>query len=57
MVLLRCFDDTFSQVVHARTSYRFDEIRWGYRFMPAFHNDESGALILDLAKMDDVFKV
>ncbi len=57
MVLLRGFDDTFSQVVHSRRSYRFDEIQWGYRFTPAFHNDENGALILDLAKMDDIFKV
>jgi inward rectifier potassium channel len=57
MVLLRGFDDTFSQVVHSRYSYRFDEILWGYRFMPAFHNDENGHLVLDLAKMDDIFKV
>ena len=57
MVLIRGFDDTFSQVVNARFSYRYDEILWGYRFTPAFHNDESGALVLDLTKMDDVFKV
>lgn len=56
MVLLRGFDDTFSQVVNARFSYRFDEIRWGYRFVPAFHNDENGHLVLDLTKMDHVFK-
>jgi inward rectifier potassium channel len=57
MVLLRGFDDTFSQVVNARFSYRFDEILWGYRFMPAFHNDENGHLVLDLAKMDDITRV
>lgn len=54
MVLVRAFDDTFSQVVNARTSYRFDEILWGYRFQPAFHHDDAGHLELDLAKMDDV---
>ncbi len=54
MVLIRAFDDTFSQVVNARTSYRFDEILWGYRFQPAFHHDDAGHLELDLAKMDDV---
>jgi len=54
MVLIRAFDDTFSQVVNARTSYRFDEIAWGYRFQPAFHHDDGGHLELDLAKMDDV---
>jgi inward rectifier potassium channel len=57
LVLIRGFDDTFSQVVNARFSYRFDEIRWGYRFMPAFHNDEDGHLVLDLTKMDDTYKV
>jgi inward rectifier potassium channel len=57
MVLLRGFDDTFSQVVNSRFSYRFDEILWGYRFTPAFHNDENGHLVLDLSKMDDVYKV
>ena len=57
MVLFRSFDDTFSQVVNARFSYRFDEILWGYKFAPAFHNDENGHLVLDLSKMDDVNKV
>jgi inward rectifier potassium channel len=56
MVLLRGFDDTFGQVVNARFSYRFDEILWGYRFVPAFHNDENGHLVLELAKMDHVLK-
>jgi len=54
MVLIRGFDDTFSQVVNARSSYRYDEILWGQRFAPAFHNDQDGHLVLDLAKMDDV---
>ena len=49
MVLLRGFDDTFSQVVNARFSYRFDEILWGYSFTPAFHHDENGHLVLDRA--------
>ncbi len=57
MVFLRVFDDTFSQVVHSRFSYRFDEILWGYKFSPAFHNDENGHLVLDLSKMDHVIKV
>ena len=54
MVLIRGFDDTFNQVVNARSSYRYDEILWGYHFRPAFENDEEGRLVLDLAKMDDV---
>ena len=53
LVLIRGFDDTFSQVVNARTSYRHDEIL-GIPVPPAFHNDEHGHLVLDLSKIDDV---
>jgi inward rectifier potassium channel len=52
MVLIKGFDDTFSQVVNARYSYRFDEILWGARFLPAFHNDDNGHLVLDLQRID-----
>ena len=52
MVLIKGFDDTFSQVVNARYSYRFDEIAWGERFLPAFHNDDHGHLVLDLERID-----
>lgn len=52
LVLIRGFDDTFNQVVNARCSYRYDEIEWGRRFLPAFHNDERGRLVLDLEKID-----
>ena len=54
LILIRGFDDTFNQLVNARSSYRYDEILRGYRFRPAFHNDNDGRLVLDLAKMDDV---
>ena len=53
LILVRGYDDTFSQVVHAQYSYRFDEIVWGERFTPAFHIDERGDLVLDLDKVSD----
>ena len=53
LVLINGFDDTFSQVVHARTSYRFDEILWGRRFVPAFSADERGELVLSLDRIDE----
>lgn len=52
-ILLKAFDDTFSQTVHSRTSYMFDEIVWGARFKPAFERDEEGRLMLNLDKIDD----
>jgi len=52
LILLQGFDDTFSQVVHARYSYRHDEIAWGAKFLPAFHVDKEGDLVLDLEQID-----
>jgi inward rectifier potassium channel len=57
LVLIRGFDDTFNQVINARSSYRFDEILWGWRFEPAFHNDEHGRLVLDLGRISAARKV
>ena len=53
LVLITGFDDTFNQVVNARTSFRWDEIVWGVRFVPAFSADERGELVLDLGKIND----
>ncbi|WP_214070859.1 ion channel [Mucilaginibacter sp. dw_454] len=52
-VLLKAFDDTFSQTVHSRTSYMHDEMVWGAKFKPAFDRDEEGKLLLNLDKIDD----
>ncbi|HTP88012.1 MAG TPA: ion channel [Bryobacteraceae bacterium] len=49
LILIKGFDDTFSQVVNARYSYRYDEIVWGAKFAPAFRIDEAGDIVLDLA--------
>jgi inward rectifier potassium channel len=52
-ILLRAFDDTFSQTVHARTSYQHDDVIWGAKFNPIFNRDANGGLILDLSKIND----
>lgn len=52
-ILLRAFDDTFSQTVHARTSYQYDDIVWGAKFKPIFKRDTNGSIILDLSKIND----
>ena len=52
-VLLRAFDDTFSQTVHSRTSYQHHEIIWGAKFKPTFDRDEDGRIVLDLSKISD----
>jgi inward rectifier potassium channel len=54
LILIKGYDDTFSQTVLARHSYRHDEILWNRRFAPAFFVDEDGALVLELKKVGDV---
>ncbi len=56
-VLLKAFDDSFSQTVHSRTSYQHDDIVWGARFKPAFDRDEEGRIVLDLSRINDFANV
>ncbi len=46
LILLKGFDDTFSQTVNARYSYRYDEFIWGGKFVPAFQIGEDGQILL-----------
>lgn len=57
LILVKGFDETFSQTVHSRYSYTFDEIEWGAKFIPAFEVDTSGDLLLDLRRVGDFRKV
>jgi inward rectifier potassium channel len=52
-VLLKTFDDAFSQTVHSRTSYQQDEIIWGAKFKPVFDRADDGRIVLDLSKIND----
>ena len=42
LILIQGFDDTFSQEVHSRYSYRHDEIVWGAKLIPAFQSGYQG---------------
>jgi len=54
LILIQGFDDTFSQVVHSRYSYRHDEFVWGARFTPAFKVDPQGGLVVELNRIDEL---
>jgi inward rectifier potassium channel len=54
LILIRGFDDTFSQTVNARYSYRHDEFVWGAKFVPAFSVDPHGDLILEVDRIDEL---
>ncbi len=53
LILIHAYDDTFSQTVIARQSYRFDEILWNRKFQPAFFVDGEGDLVLELKKIGE----
>jgi inward rectifier potassium channel len=44
LILLKGYDDSFSQMVNARYSYRYDEFVWDARFTPAFEIDDEGGI-------------
>ena len=48
LILIKAFDETFSQTVNARYSYRYDELEWGAKFSPAFQIDAEGQIVLDV---------
>jgi inward rectifier potassium channel len=55
LVLLTGFDETFAQTVHARSSYRAEEVVYGARFDSMFDHDErTGLLGVDLARIHEV---
>ena len=52
-ILLRAFDDTFSQTVHSRTAYQAKEIVWGGKFKPIFDRAPDGRIVLDLSRINE----
>jgi inward rectifier potassium channel len=57
IVMLKAFDDSFSQTVHSRTSYTDEEVIWGAKFLPAFSRDATGVHVLAVNKIDDLEKI
>lgn len=56
LILLTGTDETFSQKVHARTSYKGDEVIWGARFVDIFEDGKEGVLSVNLEKIHDIEK-
>ena len=56
LVLLTGVDETFEQTVHARTSYRADEIVWNARFRSVFvpPRSASGVVAVDVGRLHEI---
>ncbi|MDQ3290270.1 MAG: ion channel [Bacteroidota bacterium] len=48
LIHIKGFDDSFSQVLHTRYSYRHEELVWNARFRRAYETDEYGNIIMHL---------
>jgi inward rectifier potassium channel len=55
LVLLTGIEETFSQKVHARSSYRWDEVVWGARFADILHHPTGNeAITIDVSRLDRI---
>jgi len=55
-VLLTATDETFSQTVHSRSSYKFSEVVWGAKFVDVFVKMPDSIPTIDLRKLHDIEK-
>lgn len=53
IILLKAFDDTFSQTVYNRSSYRGEEIIYGAKFNIIFGQNERGIVTVDLHRINE----
>lgn len=55
LILLTAIDETFAQPVHARSSYKPDEIKCGYKFVSIYNDVEDGEPIsIDIRKLSKI---
>lgn len=54
LILLKAFDDTFSQTVHARSSYKHDEVIIGAKFATIYGTNAQGRTTVDLHKLHEL---
>jgi inward rectifier potassium channel len=59
LIIIRGFDDTFAQDVHAMSSYKQQECVWGGKFNKMFHPDEDGEgnTVIHLDQLSDYEEV
>jgi inward rectifier potassium channel len=53
LVLIRAYEETFAQTVHARSSYRGEEVQFGAKFLPIIKPGENNSVTVELNKISD----
>jgi len=57
LILIKAFDDTFSQSVHSRSSYTTNEIIWNAKFTNIYSESPQGTTSVDLSRFNEYEKV
>jgi inward rectifier potassium channel len=57
LVLINAIDDNYSQTVHARSSYKWNEIVWSARFKDMYRHTRNGRMSIDLKRIHDIQQV
>jgi len=55
IVMIKAFDESFSQTVYSRSSYKAEEIKWGEKFV--YLNQQKGSgIVVDVGRIDETEK-
>jgi inward rectifier potassium channel len=54
LIMLSAIDESFSQPVYRRTSYKSGDVRWGARFADIFLPGKDGKIGIDMRKIHDI---
>jgi inward rectifier potassium channel len=54
LLMIKAFDETFSQTIQARSSYKYDETIYGARFKPITDPGPDGSVIVSLNRLNDM---
>ncbi|HEX8169729.1 MAG TPA: ion channel [Thermoanaerobaculia bacterium] len=59
LVMLNGFDETFSQTVHVRSSYKAEEVVWGAKFVSMFNPpaENDADISVDIRKLHEIERV
>jgi inward rectifier potassium channel len=57
LIMLTATDETFAAVVHQRSSYKPDEIRFGHKFVSIYNNAPGEPVSIDVKRLSQVEKV
>ncbi len=56
IVMLKAFDESSSQILYSRSSYKASEIKWGEKFVYLTHQRGNG-LVVDVSKINETQKM